>query len=192
MQGGAVSTAKRGVLGVVGSAAGGVEALRTGLVGPAMERGWQVAVTLTPTAGNWLRLGGEVERLEELTGLPVRDEPRLPGGARPHPAVDCYVVAPASANTVAKLATGIADSQALTQVGEAMGTLGLPVVVFPRVNAAHVRHPAWRRHLEVLREAQVHLVHGPEVWPLYEPREAPSGRELPWAAVLDAVDRAML
>ncbi|MFB7370333.1 flavoprotein [Streptomyces sp. NPDC056222] len=173
----------------MGSAAGGLEALRTGLVEPAMERGWQVAVTLTPTAGNWLRLSGEVARLEKLTGLPVRDEPRLPGDARPHPPVDCYVVAPASANTVAKLAMGIADSQALTQVCEAMGTLGLPVVVFPRVNAAHARHPAWRRHLEALREAEVHLVYGPDVWPLHEPREAPSGRELPWAAVLDAADR---
>ncbi|WP_371795295.1 flavoprotein [Streptomyces sp. NBC_01718] len=175
----------------MGSAAGGVEELRTGLVEPAMASGWKVAVTLTPTAGNWLRMSGEVERLEKLTGLPVRDESRLPGDARPHPPVDCYVVAPASANMVAKLATGIADNQALTQVAEAIGTLGLPVVVFPRVNAAHARHPAWQRHLEALREAQVHLVYGPDVWPLYEPREAPSGRELPWTAVLDAVDRSM-
>jgi hypothetical protein len=188
MQGGAVSSEKRGVLGVVGCAAGGVEALRTGLVEPAMERGWQVAVTLTPTAGNWLRTSGEVERLEKLTGLPVRAEPRLPGDDRPHPPVDCYVVAPASSNMVAKLATGIADNQALTQVSEAIGTLGLPVVVFPRVNAAHARHPAWQRHLDTLREAGVRLVYGPDVWPLYEPRDAPSGRELPWQTVLDAVD----
>lgn len=146
-----MSSGKRGVLGVVGSAAGGVEALRTGLVEPAMERGWQVAVTLTPTAGQWLRMSGEVEQLEKLTGLPVRDEPRLPGEARPHPPVDCYVVAPASANMVAKLATGLMDNQALTQVGEAIGTLGLPVVVFPRVNAAHARHPAWQHHLDTLR-----------------------------------------
>ncbi|MGW6902652.1 flavoprotein [Streptomyces sp. NPDC054919] len=175
----------------MGSAAGGVEELRTGLVEPAMERGWKVAVTLTPTAGNWLRMSGEVERLEKLTGLPVRYQSRLPGDVRPHPPVDCYVVAPASANMVAKLAMGIADNQALTQVAEAIGTLGLPVVVFPRVNAAHTRHPAWPRHLKALRESQVHLVYGPDVWPLYEPREAPPGRELPWTAVLDAVDRAM-
>ncbi|MGW0794019.1 flavoprotein [Streptomyces sp. NPDC002692] len=176
------------MLGVVGSAAGGVEALRTGLVEPAMERGWTVAVTLTPTAGQWLRLSGEFERLGKLTGLPVRDEPRLPGDTRPHPPVDCYVVAPASANMVAKLATGLMDNQALTQVGEAIGTLGLPVVVFPRVNAAHARHPAWQRHIDTLRAGGVHVVCGPDVWPLYEPREAPAGRELPWAAVLEAVD----
>jgi hypothetical protein len=176
---------------VVGSSAGGVETLRPGLVEPALARGWRVAVTLTPTAGRWLRMTGEVDRLEKLTGLPVRDEARLPGEARPHPKVDCYVVAPASANTVAKLATGIADNQALTQVGEAIGTLGLPVVLFPRVNAAHVRHPAWKRHLATLREADVHLVHGPDVWPLHEPRQAPGGRELPWRAVLDLVERVM-
>ncbi|MFI2347132.1 flavoprotein [Streptomyces sp. NPDC019443] len=172
----------------MGSAADGVEALRTGLVEPAMERGWQVAVTLTPTAGQWLRKSGEVDRLETVTGLPVRDEPRLPEEARPHPPVDCYVVAPASANMVAKLATGLMDNQALTQVGEAIGTIGLPVIVFPRVNAAHARHPAWERHMDTLRAGGVHLVYGPEVWPLFEPREAPSARELPWAALLQAVD----
>ncbi|MFF0760594.1 flavoprotein [Streptomyces sp. NPDC003737] len=185
-----MSSGKRGVLGVVGSGAGGVEALRTGLVEPAMHRGWRVAVTLTPTAGRWLRMMGEVERLEKLTGLPVRDEPRLPGEDRPHPPVDCYVVAPASANMVAKLATGLMDNQALTQVGEAIGTLGLPVVVFPRVNAAHARHPAWQGHIDALRTGGVHVVYGPDVWPLYEPREAPVGRELPWDAVLDAVEEA--
>ncbi|MGW6210896.1 flavoprotein [Streptomyces sp. NPDC055109] len=185
-----MSSNKRGVLGVVGSAAGGVEALRTGLVEPAMDRGWRVAVTLTPTAGQWLRMNGEVERLEKVTGLPVRDEPRLPGEARPHPPVDCYVVAPASANMVAKLATGLMDNQALTQVGEAIGTLGLPVVVFPRVNAAHARHPAWQRHIDTLQAGGVRVVYGPDVWPLCEPREAPAGRELPWQAVLDAADEA--
>lgn len=45
----------RGVLGVVGTAADGIEQLRAGLVEPAMARGWQVAVTLTPTAARWLR-----------------------------------------------------------------------------------------------------------------------------------------
>ncbi|MER6080187.1 flavoprotein [Streptomyces sp. NPDC001833] len=175
----------------MGSSAGGVETLRVGLVEPALARGWRVAVTLTPTAGCWLRMSGEVDRLEQLTGLPVRDEARLPGETSTHPKVDCYVVAPASANTVAKLATGIADNQALTQVGEAIGTLELPVVVFPRVNAAHVRHPAWKRHIATLREADVHLVYGPDVWPLYEPREAPVGRELPWAAVLGTAERLL-
>jgi hypothetical protein len=185
-----VRVTKRGVLGVVGTATDGVEALRTGLVEPAIERGWQVAVTLTPTAGRWLRENGQSEQLEQVTGLPVRDTPRLPSEPRPHPLVDCYVVAPASANYVAKLATGVADNQALTQVSEAIGTLGMPVVVFPRVNAAHTRHPAWEGHIETLQKGGVELLYGPDIWPLYEPREGPAVRELPWDLILNAVERA--
>ncbi|MFI1394668.1 flavoprotein [Streptomyces sp. NPDC020681] len=180
---------RRGVLGVVGTATDGVETLRTGLVEPALALGWRVAVTLTPTAGQWLHANGEFERLEAVTGLPVRDTPRLPSEPRPHPVADCYVVAPASANYVAKLATGIADNQALTQVSEAIGTIGVPVVLFPRINAAHARHPAWERHIESLRKAGVELIYGPEVWPLHEPREGPPVRELPWAAVMDSIQR---
>ncbi|MGW0789567.1 flavoprotein [Streptomyces sp. NPDC002911] len=180
-----MSAGSRGVLGVVGTATDGVETLRTGLVEPALALGWQVAVTLTPNAGRWLRANGEWRRLESLTGLPVRDTPRLPAEPRPHPVADCYVVAPASANYVAKLATGIADNQALTQVSEALGTTGIPVVVFPRINAAHARHPAWEGHIETLRRAGVDLVHGSDVWPLYEPRQGPADRGLPWPAILE-------
>ncbi|MGW9137406.1 flavoprotein [Streptomyces sp. NPDC055681] len=126
-------------------------------------------MTLTSNAGRWLRANGEMDRLEQLTGLPVRDTPCLPTEPRPHPVADCYVVAPASAN-VAKLAMGIADNQALTQVGEALGTIDVPVVVFPRINAAHARHPAWEGYIETLRKAGVELVYRADVWPLDEPR----------------------
>ncbi|MFF0398617.1 flavoprotein [Streptomyces sp. NPDC005248] len=185
--GGTVSAGSRGVLGVVSTAADGVEPLRTGLVEPAIALGWQVAVTLTPNAGQWLRANGELDRLEAVTGLPVRDTPRLPTEARPHPVANCYVVAPASANHVAKPATGIADNQALTQVSEALGTIGVPVVVFPQVNAAHVRHPAWDRHIAALRKADVEVIHGPDVWPLHEPREGPAVRQLPWTAITESI-----
>jgi len=176
----------RPVLGVVGSAADGVELLRERLVEPMLDAGWRVAVTLTPTAATWLRALGEVAKLEAVTGLPVRDQPRLPSEERPHPPADCYVVVPATANTVAKLALGVGDNQALTQVCEALGTPGVRVVVFPRMNAAHARHPAWPGHLEVLRRAGVRLVYGEDVWPLQEPRAEPA-RDLPWAAILAAI-----
>jgi len=177
------------VVGVVASSAGGVEHLREQFVIPLLDRGYRVAVTLTPTAATWLEPMGEVERLAELTGLPVRSGPRLPSERSPHPRIDVYVVAPASANTVSKLALGISDNQALTQVNESMGAV--PVVVFPRVNAAHARHPAWQGHLAALRRAGVRLIYGDDVWRLYEPREAPPGRPLPWGAIIDAVASAL-
>lgn len=173
------------VLSLVGCAAGGLEDIRPRLIVPMMERGWQVTVTLTPAAATWLDATGETDMIKELTGYPVRRDPRLPGEQSPHPNPDCYAVAPATSNTVAKLALGIADNQALTQLCEALGLGSVPIVVFPRINAAHARHPAWAGHVAVLRQAGVVLVMGDGVWPLHEPRSAPD-RELPWSAVIDA------
>ena len=172
---------------VIAAAAGGVETIRGGLVEPLLREGHTVAVTLTPTAGAWLKDIGEHVRLERATGLPVRDQPRLPRQASPHPPIDIYVAAPLTANSTAKLALGIADNQAMTVLTEAIGTAA-PMIVFPRINAAHARHPTWSDHLSRLQSAGVNLVVGDQVWPLAQPRAA-DAQELPWAAVLTAVKR---
>lgn len=172
---------------VVAAGAGGVETLRDGLVEPLLGEGHTVAVTLTPTAGTWLRETGEHRRLELATGLPVRDAARLPSQPSPHPPIDVYVAAPLTAGSTAKLALGIADNQALTVLTESLGTAA-PMLVFPRVNAAHARHPAWSEHLGRLRGAGVELLVGDDVWPLAEPRTA-DATDLPWATILAAVRR---
>lgn len=118
-------------LGLVGCAAGGLEEILPKLIEPMQERGWRVAVTLTPTAATWLDATGDIEKIEQVTGYPVRVKPRLPSEKSPHPAVDCYAVVPATFNTVGKLALGLADNQALTQVCEAIGLGSVPIVVFP-------------------------------------------------------------
>jgi hypothetical protein len=89
-----------------------------------------------------------------------------------------------TANSVAKLALGIADNQALTVLCENITTT--PMVLFPRVNAAHARQSHWTEHLAALRSVGVDLVYGDDVWPLAEPRQA-GPRELPWSAILSAV-----
>lgn len=178
------------VLGLVGSAAGGLEMIVPKLVEPVIERGWRVAVTLTPTAATWLDATGDIEKIEQVTGLPVRVQPRLPGEESPHPKVDCYAVVPATSNTVGKLALGLADNQALTQVCEAIGGGTVPIVVFPRINAAHARQPSWHSHIDALTRVGVRLIMGDDVWPLHEPRSAP-GKQLPWDAIIDAIVSAV-
>lgn len=169
---------------VVASAAGGVEQLREHLVAPLIERGHTVAVTLTPTAGRWLDAAGEAAALAGLTGLPVRWHSRMPDEPRPHPQPELVIAAPWTANSTAKLALGIGDNQALTLVSEALGTV--PTIVFPAVNAAHVRHPAWSGHRAALEAAAAHVVQGPRVWPLREPRRGSA--PLPWAHILTLAD----
>lgn len=178
------------VLGLIGSGCGGLELIHDELVKPFVDQGWTVAVTLTPTAGTWLDANGHRAEIARTTGLPVRVAARMPGEDSPHPRVDCYAVVPASSNTVAKLALGLADNQALTTVCEALGGRQVPIVVFPRINAAHARQPAWNSHIDALRRAGVHLVYGDDVWPLHEPRSAPS-RELPWDAIRSCIEAAI-
>lgn len=175
-------------LGLVGTATGGLPAIRRGLVEPAVRRGWRVAATFTPNAGRWLETSGELQRIQAVTGLPARVRPRMPTDPKPHPPIDCYLVCPASANAVAKLALGLADNQAMTVACEGIGWPGVPVVVYPRVNTAHVRHPAWNAHVEALRAAGVHLLLGAEFGPLPEPGGSGEEVELPWTRILDEVD----
>ena len=176
----------RRTLGLVCCGAGGTLEVREHLVGPLIEAGWTVAITATPTAAHWLANAGELTALESLTGLPVRSSPRLPAEDRTHPTVDLYAVVPASANTVAKLALGVADNQALATVCEAIGAVTVPVVVFPRINAAHANHPAWGKHTAALTSAGVELIQGEDVWPLHPPRSEPD-RPLPWAKIIDRI-----
>lgn len=179
------------VLGLVGCAAGGLEQIQSKLIEPLLERGWRVAVTLTPTAATWLDATGDISKIEQVTGLPVRMKPRLPGEETPHPKIDCYAVVPATSNTVGKLALGLADNQALTQVCEAIGGGTIPVVVFPRINAAHARQPSWSSHIDALARVGVHLIMGDDVWPLHEPRSTP-GKQLPWDAIIDTIVSSVL
>ncbi len=146
------------VLGLVASAGGGVERwFRPGLAEPLAGQGWRLAITLTPAVARWLE--PEVAALEALTDLPVRWNPRLPSEPKPHPVPDAFVFAPATLNSIAKLALGIGDNQALTVLSEALGRRA-PMVVLAQVGAEQSRHPAYPGHLAVLRAAGVRVVGG--------------------------------
>ncbi|MEU8633800.1 flavoprotein [Amycolatopsis sp. NPDC048633] len=145
-------------LGLVAGSCGGLETrFAAELVRPAAERGWRPAITLTPTAMRWLESTGGLDDVAAATDLPVRSVSRLPGEPRPHPDPAVFLFAPASANSVAKLALGIADNQALTVLGDVLGAPGITVVVAYQIQDTRVHHPAWQRHLDTLAGAGVTL-----------------------------------
>jgi flavoprotein len=153
------------VLGLVASSCGGLDTrFRTEIAEPAARRGWRLAITLTPTAAHWLSSAGEVGRLRELTDLEVRSTSRLPWEPRPHPDPDVFLFAPATANSVAKLALGIADNQALTVLGDALGDPAVTIVVGYCVRETRSGHPAWRRHVDALDSAGVRTRPLAESW----------------------------
>lgn len=62
---------------------------------------------------------------------------------------DLVLIAPATANTMAKLAQGLADNLLTTAV---LAAAGKPLVVCPAMNSAMYAHPATRDNLHRLRE----------------------------------------
>jgi phosphopantothenoylcysteine decarboxylase/phosphopantothenate--cysteine ligase len=68
--------------------------------------------------------------------------------------VDLFLVAPATANIIAKFATGIADDF-LTSTYLASSA---PVLIAPAMNVSMWRHPATQRNLDQLRHDGVHII----------------------------------
>jgi phosphopantothenoylcysteine decarboxylase/phosphopantothenate--cysteine ligase len=84
---------------------------------------------------------------------------------------DLYLIAPASANTIAKLAGGLADNL-LTSAALAATC---PLVIAPAMNNHMYEHPAVRANLDALRARGVHVVE-PDAGRLASQGEAGVGR----------------
>ncbi|MBQ5358885.1 MAG: bifunctional phosphopantothenoylcysteine decarboxylase/phosphopantothenate--cysteine ligase CoaBC, partial [Alistipes sp.] len=67
---------------------------------------------------------------------------------------DLYLIAPASANTMAKMATGVADNLLLTTYLSAR----CPVAIAPAMDLDMYAHVATQRNMEQLREDGVHII----------------------------------
>jgi phosphopantothenoylcysteine decarboxylase / phosphopantothenate---cysteine ligase len=89
---------------------------------------------------------------------------------------DLLVVAPLSANTLAKLAHGLADN-VLTQAALAFPG---PVLAAPAMNVRMWKHPATQTNVELLRERGVELI-GPEEGELAEGEHGPGRMSEPEA-----------
>jgi flavoprotein len=141
----------------------------------AIADGWDVYVGATPAGWEFL----DVDQVTEVTGR----EPRRYWSGRTSgwPPADAVVVAPATINTVNKIAAGICDTWAVNVVVESMG-LGVPIVIVPNVNPALGRHPRFRSNVDDLRQWGVTV--------LWQPEGAdPPTWMVPWGQILEAATR---
>ncbi len=155
----------------------------TKLVDLAHERGWAVEIIATPAALAFI----DEAKLEALTGNPVRSEYRTRGERRPRvlSSAKATIVAPATYNTICKLALGISDTYALGTVAERVGG-DLPVVILPFVNSALASRRPFVRAVESLRDEGVRVLLGPGQWVPHPAGEGgPRIASFPWALALD-------
>ncbi len=180
---------------------GGIAAYKAlELVRLATADGHAVRVVQTPASRRFV---GEAS-FAALTGAPVlasefeRDPARGAFPDQPQPAheplshlelvanADVYVIAPASANTIAKLAGGLADNL----LSSCALAADCPLVLAPAMNNRMYEHPATQANLRTLRERGAIVVE-PEVGRLASRGEEGVGRLAEPARILAACVRAI-
>jgi phosphopantothenoylcysteine synthetase/decarboxylase len=115
--------------------------------------GWDVCVVATPDGLKFLNR----EALHTATGHPVRSEFKQPDEPDVLPPPDAFVIAPATFNTINKMAHGVSDTLALGLLNEGLGRRR-PIVAVPVVNDALAHHPAFRTSLASLQDWGVDVV----------------------------------
>jgi phosphopantothenoylcysteine decarboxylase / phosphopantothenate---cysteine ligase len=180
---------------------GGIAAYKAlELVRLATAAGHAVRVIQTPASRRFVGAAS----FAALTGAPVlasefeRDPARgsFPGQLPPaheplsHLALvenaEVYLIAPASANTIAKLAHGLADNL----LSSCALAAGCPVLLAPAMNNRMYEHPATRANLNALRERGVSIIE-PGAGPLASKGEEGVGRLAEPARLLAACEAAL-
>lgn len=134
---------------------GGIAAYKAcDLVSRLVKQGAQVRVVLTEHACRFV----PPLTFETLSGNPAYTDTFAPRAEMEHISLakwaDALVIAPATANCLAKLANGIADDL-LSTTALAMNA---PLLIAPAMNANMWRHPATRANLDVLLSRGVRTV----------------------------------
>ena len=146
-------TGKNILLGITGSIAAYKAAVLARLL---VREGASVRVVMTPLAKEFIT----PLTMATLTKNPILVDFFDPenGAWNSHVSLgewaDCYLIAPATANTMAKMAHGVADNLLLTTYLSAR----CPVVVAPAMDMDMYAHPATQENLAVLRRRGVLVV----------------------------------
>ena len=137
--------------------AGGIAAYKTIEVLRGLQRaGCEVRVAMTRHACEFI----QPLTFRALSGTYVVVDDYAPDNPDPiahitfSQTIDLFVVAPATANVLAKFANGIADDF----VTSTYLACTAPILVAPAMNTVMWRHPATRRNLEKLRADGVHII----------------------------------
>jgi phosphopantothenoylcysteine decarboxylase / phosphopantothenate---cysteine ligase len=163
----------------------------------ATKEGHAVRVIQTPSGSRFVGRA----TFEGITGAPVlveeweRDPARgaYPGEQAPdHDPIshlelaarcDAFCIAPATAHTIAKMATGQADNLVTAAYLACAG----PVLVAPAMNNHMYEHPATQANLNLLRDRGVHVIE-PGTGPLASRGEWGIGRLAEPGAILEAIE----
>lgn len=154
----------------------------------ARDRGISVRAVMTAAAQQFITplSVGALTGDRVFTDLFDLNDEREIGHIRLSREADLIVVAPATADLLAKMAGGHADDLATA----VLLATDKPVLAAPAMNPRMWQHPATRRNAALLREDGVRFI-GPNVGEMAESNEAGPGRMAEPMEILDAVSAAL-
>jgi len=141
------------ILGITGGIAAYKSAI---LVRELVKLGADVKVVMTPLAKQFIT----PLTMATLSGHPILVDFFNPENGEWNSHVklglwaDAYLIAPATANSIGKMANGVADNLLITTYLSAK----CPVFIAPAMDLDMYKHPAVQRNLDVLRKDGVHII----------------------------------
>jgi phosphopantothenoylcysteine decarboxylase/phosphopantothenate--cysteine ligase len=165
------SAAQKRIVLIIG---GGIAAYKSlDLVRRLRERGFSVRAVMTRAAQEFITplSVGALSNEPVFTDLFDLDDEREIGHIRLSREADLLVIAPATADLLAKMAGGHADDLA----SSVLLATDKPVLVAPSMNPRMWQHPATRRNVDILRGDGIRFV-GPALGEMAEAGEAGLGR----------------
>src|SRR4051794_23955101 len=133
----------------------------------------------------------DLPMLEAASSAPVRTDYHNNGprhAARSN-AADAVIIAPATYNTINKLALGINDTYPLNIAAEAIGRR-TPTAILPFVNTALAARTPFLNAISTLRNEGVAVVFGPGQWMPHSPGAGSASLDtFPWYKTLAAVSQ---
>lgn len=159
----------------------------TDMVALAQADGWDTHIIATPAGSEFL----DLPALTAQTGHPVRTHYRQPDQPRQQrPPADALIIAPATYNSINKLAAGITDTYALGIAAELIGK-GVPVIVLPFINTALAARKPLQTAVANLRAEGVHILIGEGGYEPHAPGEGGARiATFPWLLALAAAKRS--
>ncbi|MHC5306336.1 bifunctional phosphopantothenoylcysteine decarboxylase/phosphopantothenate--cysteine ligase CoaBC [Bartonella sp. LJL80] len=165
---------------------GGIAAYKSlDLIRRLRERGAEVTVVMTQAAQQFVTplAAGALAGGHVFTDLFSRTDEQDVGHIRLARNSDLIIMAPATADRMAKMATGIADDLA----GAVLLAANCPILLAPAMNPAMWAHPATKRNVATLKADGIQMI-GPERGEMAESGEAGRGRMSEPLAIVAAVE----
>ncbi|KAK7437499.1 hypothetical protein VKT23_018571 [Stygiomarasmius scandens] len=161
------------------------------LIALAKKELWDIQVVATENAIAMLPQADH-QALRDATGqISLRGTYATEGEQRRR--ADAIIVAPATVNTVSHMALVLCSNYVTSMLNEAIGK-SIPIIVLPSLKKDISDRPAFRAHIESLREEGVQILLGEEYGGINPTNQSSKDGPLPpfpWYLAIDAARKAM-